>query len=173
MPTVFSIFCCEPQLGDIVVKKRLFMLFCILQCGGLGTFCCSGQLETNLVVNLLTVYLCTLRVGSWVQVSLLPYPCVADRKLLLLLVQLKKLGSGEVFKVTRKLSVCQENLILPVHFCKQLLLWLIDVSFRSGLKTGCQCAGHNKFSCFQCLSRKNRFVVVLETRMCECRLRFP
>lgn len=94
------------------------------------------SLETNLVVNLLIVHFCILHVHGWVQVSLLPYHRVAVRKLLLFLILLKKLGSGEVFKVTRKLSVFQENLILPVHFCKQLLAWLIDVSLGSGLKTG-------------------------------------
>lgn len=95
-----------------------------------------ASLETNLVVNLLIVYLCIRRVHGWMQVSLLPYPRVAVRKLLLFLMLLRKLGPEEVFKVTRKMSVFQENLILPVHFCKQLLAWLIDVSLGSGLKTG-------------------------------------
>lgn len=88
------------------------------------------------MLKILIVNLCILRVHGWVQVSLLPYAHRAVRKLLLFLILLKNLGPEEVFKVTGELSVSQENLIVPVHFCKQLLAWLIDVSLGSGLKTG-------------------------------------
>lgn len=55
---------------------------------------------------------------------------------MLFLILLEKLSPEEIFKVTGKLSVFQDNLILPVCFCKQLLLWLPDASLGSGLKTG-------------------------------------
>lgn len=55
---------------------------------------------------------------------------------MLFLILLKTLSPKEIFKVTGKLSVFQDNLILPVCFCKQLLLWLPDASLGSGLKTG-------------------------------------
>lgn len=93
-------------------------------------------METNLVVKHLIVYLGILRVHGWVQVSLLPYPPVAVRKLLLFLIILIKRDPEEVFKVTGEPSVFQESLFLPVHFCKRLLAWLIDVSLGSGLQTG-------------------------------------
>lgn len=88
------------------------------------------------MLSILIVNLCILRVHSWVQVSLLPYAHRAATKLLLFLILLKKLGPEEVFKVTGELAVIQENLIVPVHYRKQLLAWLIDVSLGSGLKTG-------------------------------------
>lgn len=82
------------------------------------TFLCSGWVGNKPGGK----FPCVLHAHSWVQVSLLPYPHAAHGKLSLILILLKKLSAEEVFKVTGELSVFQDNLILPICFCKQLLL---------------------------------------------------
>lgn len=66
-----------------------------------------------------------LHAHSWVPVSLLLIPC-SSWEIKAVTKLLKKLSPEEVFKVTGELSVFQDNLVLPVCFCK--LLWLPDAT---------------------------------------------